>query len=215
MKSRTSGSEFLKYCKQGTKEGELFFTSGNHELVVRGFETTKYLDSQFFSTIILLFPLGFWWFSGKKDPWKEWKWKLPLENKPCCGRRYMRNHQSKPNSERLTMGGGMAAKTSQEVFRSEGQTTTSRPISQLLATNRGTGEGFRCSAGVDSSKERRRFSHRGGCFKGPPRGKQRVTGDMTNIVAYVCTSGVHKEYLFRIWFTVEWGKSWRVRKHVS
>ena len=24
-------------------------------------------------------PLGFWWFSRKKDPWKKWKWKLPLE----------------------------------------------------------------------------------------------------------------------------------------
>ena len=28
------------------------------------------------------FPQGFWWFSRKKDPWKEWKWKLPLDF--CC-----------------------------------------------------------------------------------------------------------------------------------
>ena len=30
----------------------------------------------FFSAIVLVnnqpFPRGFWWFSGKKDPWKEW-----------------------------------------------------------------------------------------------------------------------------------------------
>ena len=25
------------------------------------------------------FSLGFWWFSGKKDPWKEWSWKQPLD----------------------------------------------------------------------------------------------------------------------------------------
>ena len=31
----------------------------------------------------IAFPQAFWWFSRKKDPWKEWKWKLPLE--VCLG----------------------------------------------------------------------------------------------------------------------------------
>ena len=39
---------------------------------------------RFFSTIVLfknrsLFSQGSWRFSRKKDPWKEWKWNLPLE----------------------------------------------------------------------------------------------------------------------------------------
>ena len=41
------------------------------------------VDSPLFSTIVLsknlLFPLGFWWLCEKKDAWKEWKWKCPLE----------------------------------------------------------------------------------------------------------------------------------------
>ena len=41
------------------------------------------VDSPFCSTIVLfknqLFPLGFCWFSEKKDPWKEWTWKCPLD----------------------------------------------------------------------------------------------------------------------------------------
>ena len=40
------------------------------------------VDSPFFSAIVLFknqpFP-AFWWLSRKKDPWKEWKWKLALE----------------------------------------------------------------------------------------------------------------------------------------
>ena len=41
------------------------------------------VDSSFFSTIALfkkmLCSLGFLRFSRRKDPWKEWKWKVPLE----------------------------------------------------------------------------------------------------------------------------------------
>ena len=42
------------------------------------------VDSAFFSIIVLVkhrspFSLGFWRLSEKKDPWKEWKWKVPLE----------------------------------------------------------------------------------------------------------------------------------------
>ena len=41
------------------------------------------VDSPFFSTIVLFktlhFPLHFLRFSRKKDPWKEWKWKVPLD----------------------------------------------------------------------------------------------------------------------------------------
>ena len=46
-------------------------------------------DSHLFSPIVLfehqLFPHVFFffsvWFSREKDPWKEWKWKLPLETR--------------------------------------------------------------------------------------------------------------------------------------
>ena len=35
------------------------------------------VDSPFFSAIVLFkhqpFPLGFWLFSGKKDPWNDWE----------------------------------------------------------------------------------------------------------------------------------------------
>ena len=42
------------------------------------------VDSPLFSAIVLSknqpFCQGFcWWFPRKKDPWKEWKWKVPLE----------------------------------------------------------------------------------------------------------------------------------------
>ena len=39
------------------------------------------VDFPFFSTVVLvknlLFSQGFWWFSRKKDLWKEWKWFYP------------------------------------------------------------------------------------------------------------------------------------------
>ena len=45
--------------------------------------TTLGVDSPLFSTIVIfnnqLFPQRCWWLSGKKDPWKEWNWKLPLD----------------------------------------------------------------------------------------------------------------------------------------
>ena len=48
-----------------------------HNIVLR-------VDSPFFSTIVLSktgsVSLGFRRFSRKKDPWKEWKWKVPLEH---------------------------------------------------------------------------------------------------------------------------------------
>ncbi|CAJ1425510.1 unnamed protein product [Effrenium voratum] len=48
------------------------------ELNVRWLDWVEWaycVDSPFFSTILL----GFWRFSGKKDPCKEWKWKVPVE----------------------------------------------------------------------------------------------------------------------------------------
>ena len=43
------------------------------------------VDSPFFSTFVLfknqLFPQGLAWYFRKKDAWKEWKCKVPLENR--------------------------------------------------------------------------------------------------------------------------------------
>ena len=43
----------------------------------------------FFSAIVLFknrpFPPGVWRFSRRKDPWKEWKWRLPLELRDTKG----------------------------------------------------------------------------------------------------------------------------------
>ena len=53
------------------------------------------VDSPFFSTIVLFtkqpFSLGFWRFSRKKDPWKEWG-------------RYPWSHRSSPNQKLLSGG---------------------------------------------------------------------------------------------------------------
>ena len=62
------------------------FPTSGHPMFIRPFDQppwsfwerpTCQLDSPFCSTIVLLknlmFPLRFWWFPKKKDPWKEWR----------------------------------------------------------------------------------------------------------------------------------------------
>ena len=61
-----------------------------HNRPKRKLKTTLMVDSPFVSTTVLsktrLFPqflfVLFLWFPEKKDPWKEWEWKVPLEQHP-------------------------------------------------------------------------------------------------------------------------------------
>ena len=56
-----------------------FQTKRDWEVASRGVDCLPILFSRSFQKPDP-FPQGFWWFSGKDpDPWKEWKWKLPLE----------------------------------------------------------------------------------------------------------------------------------------